>query len=285
MKELLTEGQGAPALGESHEENAGLPFLGSGSEAGKAALAKFEAAGRVEESKAEMGGGGDPIDDWVVKKGGYDGLVRQIQQNGWADNMVWPLGDGTKLSVAEVKRRAATASSPPPPEQQPAPRSVDWRDSLPQDQRKRLEGFENRIIGFSDQELQLVESGIRETRAKALKDGWNHRSVQEGDADMCLRAIQEKLVGQNDLESILIENGLFNHVKLVQQREGLKDLQDTLMYLAGKLGHHDSLLENPPSDLFPSAAKLPNGEWDATGEKLAQFLRKLTTGNKPNNGG
>lgn len=45
-------------LGSSHAENSGLPFLGSGSEAGRAALAKFEAAGMVERSKTEMGGGG-----------------------------------------------------------------------------------------------------------------------------------------------------------------------------------------------------------------------------------
>ena len=59
MKELLTEGQGAPALGESHEANVGLPFLGSGSEAGRTALAKFEKAGMVDENPEEMGGGGE----------------------------------------------------------------------------------------------------------------------------------------------------------------------------------------------------------------------------------
>ena len=288
----LTEGT-SPQLGASHAENAAMGEvrdLGPGDVEqmfGPATtpLERLREKGRVDESRLEeRGGGGDPIENWVAQKGGYDKLLQQIQQNGWGDKLVWKLPDGTQVSVAEVKRRAVEAAAPPPPEAQAAPRPADWRDGLPQDQRKRLEGFENRIVGFSDQELQLVEAGIREARARALKDGWNHRSIQEGDADTCLRAVQEKLVRQDSLQLMLIENGLFDHVKSVQQRVGLKDLQDTLLYLAGKLGYHDGLMENPPPDLFPPAAMMPNGEWDTTGDNLEHFLRKFTNGNKLNNG-
>jgi hypothetical protein len=73
MKELLSAGPEMKGLGASHAENAGLPFLGSGSEAGRAALAKFEAAGMVERSKLEMGGGADGVDQLMQALMGFQG--------------------------------------------------------------------------------------------------------------------------------------------------------------------------------------------------------------------
>lgn len=57
--ELLSPG-GQPALGATHAENMGLPYLGSGSAAGAEALARLRQAGMVDESNpAERGGGGE----------------------------------------------------------------------------------------------------------------------------------------------------------------------------------------------------------------------------------
>lgn len=196
--ENLQPGQnpaGLPEGGRPGEIGVGrLPVLGSGSAAGATALKEFEAAGMVEESPEEMGGGGEPIDDWVVKKGGYDKLLQQIQQNGWGDSLVWKLDDGTKLSVAEVKRRAA-AVSPPPPEPRPAPRPGDWKANLPPDQRQRLQTFETKIINFDPSQLQMLLNRLKELQTLALTDGWQGKEIMEGDAVVYSRLIEERLKG------------------------------------------------------------------------------------------
>lgn len=217
--EQLQSGQGAIALGAAPQSaegrNAGgQAGFGEARDLGAGAVAemfgpaitpleRLRAAGNVEENPAEMGGGGDATDAWVAQKGGYDKLLQQIQQNGWADNAVWNLSDGTKISVAEVKRRAAAAASPPSPEPQPAPRPTDWRDTLQKDQKERLKGFEMNISKLDLTQLQGLLSRIKQLQALAPADGWQGKGIREEDVVACLRVIMERIEETGEQREII----------------------------------------------------------------------------------
>ena len=120
-------------------------------------------------------------------------MLQQIQQNGWGDDLVWKLDDGSKLRVSEVKRRATAA--PLSPEPQPIPRSVDWKANLLLDQRKRLQDFEAKITDFDPSQLQMLSSRLKELQTLALTDGWQSKEIMREDVVVCLHLIEERLKG------------------------------------------------------------------------------------------
>ncbi len=286
MKELQP-GTGTLELGASHAENAAPQSaelnaggevgheenVGSGSmylrglAEGESGALQLGAPPQVEHAggQAEMGGGGDPIDDWVVQKGGYDKLLQQIKQGGWVDSSVWTLEDGTKLSVAEVKRRAPAA--PKSPEAQPAtPRSVDWKANLPPDQRKRLNIFETKIGNLDIPQLQLVKNRIRELQATSIVDGWQNKEIKEEDVPYIFKLIDEEIskkipniVGKTETRDSFenLSSEAKRHLESLRKRFNLtaKDNQQLVEKIAEEYKKSVFIGCNIPVWLFPPHLK------------------------------
>lgn len=274
MKELLTGGQRTPALGASHAENAavggGAMYL-RGLAEGEHGTSQLGVPPQVEHAggQAEMGGGEpvDPVNDWIAQKGGYEKLLQLIQQNQWGDGLVWKLDDGTKLSVAEVKRRAAAAATSPLPESQPAPRSADWRDQLPLDQRQRLGEKEKRWSQLQPAQLVAMQEKIATALSNwGLGIEWPDEFKKVGllveDGEVLLKALveaaedrKEEILKRRIDETLALVPEASAHIQRLQTELGLSSKEAVVAKLIAELQTAISIGKNTDVNLFPPRIK------------------------------
>jgi hypothetical protein len=225
-REPLTAGQSPAEIGAG-----GLPFLGSGSEAGRAALAKFEAAGMVERSKLEMGGGGGPVDKYFSQYETTDSAqINKFLQ--WADEQEGKgatrvnIGNDVIVPLVEYRSRMAQILEG----RQKVSQAVDWKAGLQPEQRQRLQAFETKIAGLDPGQLQIVSNRLKELQAQSLTDGWQSKEIKEADANFCLKIVAEKLTS--------ISHG--QKVRVGLERAG--SMQDLMRNLSGEARGHLQLL-------------------------------------------
>lgn len=137
----------------------------------------------------------DPIQEWLnTQPGGLEGVIKAIDEKGWADNLTWKLSYGKTLTVAEAKALwAAQNAKPTSPTPEARPTPADWRETLPTDQKQRLNEFEAKITELDANQLQSLLNRIKQLQALAPIDGWQNKEIKEVDVISVIKLIEEKI--------------------------------------------------------------------------------------------